>query len=466
MKNVSITRQALATVFIAELLCAVAFSCVAVLHERHIRFRAFDVMLQGRSDSLLGAIQDAEDPDDNVAVDATELSLPAGDVFAVYNKGGRLLGTSPNAPVPLIARSERGFTNREFNGHGYRMLQREALRIIDREETGGAGLRRPVTIVYGARTSQVWHEIFEAAEFSAAVSAILLCLTAALLFVRLRRILKPLTALAFAAGEVSTSSMYFEAPAEALHLRELQPLAGALSATMTRLREAFESQHRFIGDATHELKTAVAVVRSTIQLLTLKPRSQAEYHEGLLRTLQDNSRVEELVSRMLMLARLEERAADSVDIVNLDEVAQSVITGLQSFAEVQGVLLQQTLRANVPVRLARERARVLVSNLAVNAIQHSRRGSTVHIEVRSDKTSRGIEAVLTVQDAGAGISSQALPHVFERFYREDVSRSRGTGGAGLGLAICHAIVEAADGAIDLQSRPGEGTKVTVFFSLG
>ena len=466
MKTTSITRRALATVLIAELLCAIAFSCAALLHERHIRFRAFDVMLQGRSDSLLGAIQDAEDPQDNVAIDPTELSLPAGDVFAVYNQGGRLLGASPNAPALLIERGRDGLTDRAAAGREYRVLQREGLRIIDREESGGAGLRRPVTIVYGARTNHIWHEIFEAAGYSAIVSVTLLCATAALLFVQLRKILQPLGALAIAAEGVSTSSMHFEPPTEALQLRELQPLALALSTTMTRLREAFELQHRFVGDAAHELKTAVAVVRSTVQLLTLKPRSQAEYQEGLLRTLNDNSRVEELVSRMLMLAHLEERAADRVETVDLAKISQSVLTALQSFSEIHGVLLESTLHSDVIVRLAGDRGRVLVSNLVVNAVQHSRRGSTVHVGVQRAATSLGAAAVLTVQETGTGISEDALGHVFERFYREDISRSRATGGAGLGLAICHAIVEAADGTIDLQSKRGEGTRVTVSFSLG
>ena len=465
MKTTSITRQSLSTVLIAELLCAFAFSCVAVLHEHQIRFRAFDIMLQGRSDSLLGAIQDAEDPEDNVAIDPTELNLPTGDIFAVYNQGGRLLGTSSNAPAQLIERGREGFTSRDFEGHGYRVLQRDGLRIIDREESGGVGLRRPVTIVYGARTNRIWREVFEAATYSVIVSFVLLCVTAALLFVQLRRILQPLETLAIAAEGVSTSSISFEPPTEALHLRELQPLASALSATMTRLREAFDSQHRFIGDATHELKTAVAVVRSTIQLLTLKPRSEADYREGLLRILDDNSRVEELVSRMLMLARLEERAADPVVTVNLAEVAGLVLAGLQSLAEIHGVLLESALHPDVPVRLASDRGRVLVSNLVVNAVQHSQRGSTVRLSVQRDATIRGRTAILTVQDTGTGISDDALPHVFKRFYREDISRSRETGGAGLGLAICHAIVEAAGGEIKLQSRPGEGTKVTVFFSL-
>ena len=464
MKAVSLTRQALITVFLAELFCAVALSGAAILHERHIRFRAFDVMLQGRSDSLLGAVQDAEDPEDNITIDRTELNLPPADVFAVYNRGGRLLGASPDVPAPLIRRSRESFTDREFEGHRYRVLQRDALRIIDREETNGVGLRRPVTILYGARTDHLWHEILEAAAYSAIVSLVLLCATTTLLLLTLRRILRPLDALAIAAGRISTTSLGFEPPAEALRLRELQPLATALTATMTRLRGAFETQHRFVGDATHELKTAVAVVRSTVELLMLRQRTSEEYHAGLLRTLEDNRRVEDLVSRMLLLARVEEHAPDAVAPVNFDESIKAVLKNLESLSEKHSVVLKSDLQSRVQVRLAPDRAAVLVSNLVVNALQHSGPGTTVRIGLHREPTSCG-RAAFTVLDNGSGISSDALPHIFERFYREDSSRSRQTGGAGLGLAICQAIVEAAGGSIEVESTPGKGTKVTVLFSI-
>ena len=462
MKSTSLIRRVLLTVLFAELLCAVAFACTALLHERNTRFRAFDETLRGRSDSLLGAVQDAEDPADNVYVDPTELALPAADVYAVYNKGGRLLGASAHAPAALIARGQNGFSDRVSEGHDYRLLQREALRIIDREESGGVGLRRPVTIIYGARTNHIWHEIFEAARFYALVSLFLLCGTTILLFVLLRRVLRPINALAVAAAGISANSVNFDPPAEAVNLRELQPLVAALSAAMSRLRKAFDSQHRFVGDATHELKTAVAVVRSTVQVLTLKARSQEEYHAGLMRVLNDNSRVEELVSRMLLLARFEERAADTSEIVNLTRSVEAVVERLGSFAEVHGVALATSLTAGVPVRLAEERIEVLLSNLIVNAVQHSKRGTTVHIGLGRSQSI----AVLKVSDSGTGISREALPYIFERFYRADSSRSRETGGAGLGLAICHAIVDGSGGSIEVESAPGEGTTMRVSFRVG
>ena len=463
MKGTSLIQRVLLTVLCAELLCAVAFACVALVHEHHTRFRAFDVALQGRSDSLLGAVQDAEDPADNVFVDPVELSVPPNDVYAVYNEDGRLLGTSPHAPRVLIEKGQDGFSDRVAEGKTFRVLQRQALRIIDREESGGVGLRRPVTILYGTRTKHIWLEIVEAAGFYALVSLLLLCVTTAILFVLLRKVLAPINALAMAAGGISASSLQFEPPAEAMRIRELQPLVGALLAAMSRLREAFDKQHRFIGDATHELKTAIAVVRSTIQVLTLKERSTSEYHAGLARLLNDNSRVEELVSRMLLLARFEERATDTSVVVDLSEVIEAGVESLRSFAEAHGVSLVTAIAPNLRVRLTEERVEVLLSNLVVNAVQHSPIGGVVHVELQAAEIQQA-RVILTVKDNGTGIPQDAQPHLFERFYRADSSRSRNTGGVGLGLAICHAIVETADGTIKVESEPGEGTTVLVFLN--
>jgi signal transduction histidine kinase len=108
-----------------------------------------------------------------------------------------------------------------------------------------------------------------------------------------------------------------------------------------------------------------------------------------------------------------------------------------------------------------EKAEVLISNLIVNAIQHSTAGAEVRVTVEQ----RAGEALLQVRDTGAGIAEEALPHIFERFYREDSSRSRDTGGAGLGLAICKSIVRSAGGTISMESTPGVQTVANISFSL-
>ena len=461
MKTRSLAQQTLGTVLSAQLLCALILCGVALQHERHTRFRAFDTRLQGLSDSLLGAIQDAEDPDDNVAIDPAELRLPGEDVYAVYNQGGRLIGTSAIAPATLIARGKDDFRDVALNGVSYRVLQREALRVIDRAENGGVGLRRPVTIVYAAPEGHVWHEILEAAGFYAATVALVALSMVLLLTILLRRALLPLSELASAAAKVSDPSLVFAAPASALRIRELQPLATGLTDTLRHLREAFAREQRFVGDAAHELKTAMAVVHSSVQVLMLRPRSPAEYFTGLSRILEDTQRVEALITQMLQLARLEKGSNTTQPPVDLASSIDSVLTMLQPIAEHRGVELHVHTSPSLLVRLLPDSADILLSNLVLNAIQHSNRGCTVYVTASRIAEDR---IRLEVGDSGSGISAEALPHIFERFYREDTSRSRETGGTGLGLATCKSIVEGAKGTIEAESEQGTGTRIVVTFS--
>ena len=146
----SLSRQLIGGVLLAELLCAALFSAVAVGHEMHGRRRAFDVMLRGRADSLMGAVQDAEDPEDNVTVDPTELVLPAQDVYEVLSPAGRVLGHSPASSSALLAALSSphapGYFNFRVNREHYRALRFDGVRVIDREENGG--YRRTVTVLY------------------------------------------------------------------------------------------------------------------------------------------------------------------------------------------------------------------------------------------------------------------------------------------------------------------------------
>lgn len=460
MKVHSLTRQTVTIVLIAQVLCALALSGAAVLHEGHTRLHAFDVRLQGRSDSLLGAIQDAEAPDSAVRIDPTELALPDEDVFAVYNQGGKILGSSINAPEPLIVRTTDGFREVSFNGVHYRVLQREALRVIDRAEYGADGLKRPVTILYASPETHIWHEIFEAVSFSLLAIFLAAAFTVGCVVLLLRRALRPLSDLAATAARLSPPLLEFEPPPSVLQIQELRPLAEVLKSAAVRLREAFEKEHRFVGDAAHELKTAITVVRSSIQLLMLKRRTQDEYAAGLERVLEDNIRVETLTAQMLQLARMEEYSRETDIPLDIGEAAKQVVRQLEPVATERNLQLLSDCLPDLMVRISQESAEILISNLLMNAIQHSRPGMSVVVCVRKQRGTIALE----VADSGTGISQDALPYIFDRFYREDRSRSRDTGGTGLGLAICKSIIDAAGGTINVASVPEVGTTATVVFS--
>lgn len=461
MRRHSLARRLISSVLLVELVFAVAVIALAAAYERHAHLRSFDIMLQGRADSLLGAVQDAEDPADNVMLDRTGLQLPSEDVYEVRDSKGRLLGRSANwrgADPRDLASGEDRIYRTQVDGHHYRVLALHGLRVVDPGDKGG-GTPRHVLVVYGAPTAQLWHQVRNAIVFFSLSSLALLIVTGVLMAWLLHRGLAPMRQLAAEAENISVHRWSFRAPESAVETRELAPLASALTAAVQRLEASFSQQRRFVSDAAHELKTAVAVVKSSLQLLTMRQRTTEEYATGVEVSLADCERMEDIVARMLTLARAEHspNAERVPGIADLALSAAATTQQFQSMAELRSVKLTLTAEEPAFVSLSSEECALLCSNLLLNALQHSPPQTQVKVTLRP-----GTDwAELRIEDQGDGIEAALLSHVFERFSRGDPSRSRNTGGTGLGLAICKAIVEKAGGTITLESEPGVGTTAVV-----
>ena len=273
-KSRSIAFRLIAAVLAVELLSSVLVCILSYGYECHIHFHAFDTMLHGRVDSVIGAVQDAGDEDDTVMLDKADLHLPKEDIYEVYNEKGEVLGRSSNwqgisGPPTLPPHEHDHYSGMAVNGREYRLLVRRGSRIVDPGDPGG-GTRRRVMVVYGAPTARVWHAIHAAVEFYAVGSILLLAVTGPLIAWLLHRGLLPLRQLATLASQVSADSWYFSPPASARNTPELAPLTTAMENVLQRLERSFTQQRTFVSDAAHELKTAVAVVKSSLQLLGLR----------------------------------------------------------------------------------------------------------------------------------------------------------------------------------------------------
>ncbi|HYK37751.1 HAMP domain-containing sensor histidine kinase [Alloacidobacterium sp.] len=467
MKPYSIARRLIVTVLLVELVTAVCVTGMAWLYERHSHLRSFDILLRGRADSLLGSVQDAEDADDNIMLNKSDMDVPAEDVYEVRDEKGRLLGRSPNwdgAATELLGRHSDGYFNSIVNGRHYRSLLLHGLRVVDPGDKDG-GVPRHVTIVYGAPTRRVWRAVTGAVKFYALASLVLLLVTGIVMAWLLHRGMAPLRALTAEAAGVSVNAWRFHPPEEARATKELAPLVDALESTLQRLEHSFFQQRRFVSDAAHELKTGVAVVKSSLQLLSIRQRSAAEYEAGLERCETDCGRMEEIVAKMLTLARVE--STDSKQVAPLlsadvSAVLRKTAEMFSSMAELRGVDIAWSLPGPLYAALPADECALLFSNLFLNALQHSTRGTQISISAQAREDM--VEAV--IKDRGDGIPAEALPHIFERFYRGDPSRNRNTGGTGLGLSICKAIVDAAGGEIKIDSTVGVGTTVSVRLPAG
>ncbi|HZU09596.1 MAG TPA: ATP-binding protein [Pseudacidobacterium sp.] len=460
MKPYSITRRLIVTVLLVELIAALCVTGMAWFYERHSHFRAFDIMLRGRADSLLGSVEDADDAEDNVMLDMKDLAVPREDIYEVRDEKGHLLGRSPNwegaSAQMLTSQQDRMFPLR-LHGRSYRVLLRHGLRIVDPNDASG-GVPHHVTVVYGSPTKHVWHAVIDTVQFYAISSLALLAVTGAVMAWLLNRSLAPLHELAAEASTVSVNSWKFTPSERACATKELFPLVQALEAALQRLERSFMQQRRFVSDSAHELKTGVAVVKSSLQLLGMKPRSAEEYQAGLARCEADCERMEEIVAKMLTLARVDASAeTHAPSVTDVGQALQQVQEQLQPIADTRGITITRIVPEALSAHLAPQECSLLFSNLLLNALQHSVSGTTVSIQGHACNG----YAEIQITDQGDGIPPEALPHVFEPFYRGDASRNRNTGGTGLGLSICKAIVDKAGGDIRITSQPGKGTTVTV-----
>jgi two-component system OmpR family sensor kinase len=234
-----------------------------------------------------------------------------------------------------------------------------------------------------------------------------------------------------------------------------------MTTMLDGLHRAFTQQREFLANAAHELKTPVAILKSTLQSLLQRPRAAEEYRAGLEQALDDMARLEQLMHSMLRLARAEQWAAGSsrrdLEAVEVAATCESALERLAPVARERGVTIQFTSNGPMPMRADADDLELVWSNLLENAIRFSPAGGEVQLRARSD----GRRGYVAVEDQGPGIPPSELAHLFERFHRGDSSRARDTGGYGLGLAISKALIEAYGGTITPESGAERGTRMVV-----
>ena len=244
---------------------------------------------------------------------------------------------------------------------------------------------------------------------------------------------------------------------------EIGRLGGALNAMLGQIEDAFAERsasearlRRFISDASHELRTPIAAVSAYAELFDRGARDRpADLERSMTGIQRETRRMGLLVGDLLLLARLDQGRPLESRPVDLSALAADAVDA----AHVMEPARPLSLESPAPVTVAgdAERLRQVVDNLLANVRAHTPADAAATVRVRRD----GASAVLEVEDQGPGLDAERSAHVFERFYRGDASRSRDHGGAGLGLAIVAAIVQAHGGSVGLESTPGAGTTFRV-----
>jgi signal transduction histidine kinase len=264
------------------------------------------------------------------------------------------------------------------------------------------------------------------------------------------RVLRPVGQITRAARRIQAENLS-ERIALAGPQDELKTLADTFDEMLERLETSFTAQRQFLADASHELRNPLAVIQTNTDVAlqeTVVPEDMRARLEAVRRATE---RMRRLVDDLLALARLELASGTRTD-VDLGAILDEVADELGPLARARGIALEAHAEDGLHVVADRDAVKRALANLLDNAFRHSPSESAVRVVA----VRRNGWAVLSVADDGPGLSAAEQALVFERFWRSDSSRSRESGGAGLGLAIVRRIAESHDGEVDVTSEPGAG----------
>jgi heavy metal sensor kinase len=277
-----------------------------------------------------------------------------------------------------------------------------------------------------------------------------------------RRAMQPvlhITQTAKSIGERSLAERLTVSPAH----DELRELSETLNDMLQRLETAFKRITQFTADASHELRTPVAIIRTTAEFILQKERSVPEYQQLVGQILVESEATTEMIEGLLALARADsQRSAETFSETDLWMLSAEVVQSVKPLADTKGLVLEiLPIDKPAPVWARRSDLKKLIVILLDNAIKYTPERGRIEVRVAHFDD----QSFLEVKDTGAGIAEEDIPHIFERFYRADKGRSRETGGIGLGLSIAQAIAEDHAAHIVVRSRTNGGSSFRILFPV-
>ncbi len=466
MRWTSIRWRLLLGVAAVQVLAAVLATMLVARHERRRSYAVLNAELVEHAAMVKSVIETPDGPGESAVLHRELLTLPRHDVYVLSDGQGKVIAASGAWQPAFDPRTvPNRFLDANIGGWRYRLFIDRNIAMFDDNPAKMARLPKLV-LVYGSPTGEVEEHVKFVAWVATGLGlAILIASLLAVSWV-VRAGLRPVVRLAGRAARIDATHWEWETEGSEREAEELAPLSLALARLVERLQAAFARERQFSADAAHEMKTAVAIVKSTLQLALERGGGAAEYRAEIRRALQDTERMQGLVGGMLQLAKIEGLAgASHIEACPVDamEEMRGALRRLAPLLEARRVRVEVDADdAALFMRISAEGLSLALMNLLENAVHYSPDGSSVQVKAQA----QGTMCVLSVQDAGCGIDAETLPHIFERFYRGDRSRSRESGGAGLGLAIVQAIMHRAGGTVTAASAPGEGSVFTLTLPRG
>ena len=404
----------------------------SVLHDEMER-----AMYRGADQEVEALLRTATRELDHGRVAALPLILPEGTRYAVWTSQGQVVASSALDAERPRPNSEATSMHEDVRGRARRLADGGWLWIAKDVSAEHARVRRFLNVL-----------------LAAGFGVLVLALGGGWFLIT--RALRPIARMTKTAQRISSDRLDERIDLPSVH-NELGGLAMTLNETFERLEESFDRQARFTADASHELRTPLTILLSHLELAERKDRSEDELRKRIETCLKAARRMRSIVEGLLALARIDagevQLEREDVDALAL---CREVVSGLDALTAERRV--DVSIHGDrACVQADREKLRVAIENLVTNAIRYNAEGGRVDVELRCEDS----HFTIVVRDHGEGIPEADLPHIFDRFYRVDRTRSREKGGSGLGLAITKWIVDAHGGTIDVSSQVGLGTEVTL-----
>ncbi len=243
---------------------------------------------------------------------------------------------------------------------------------------------------------------------------------------------------------------------------EIGALVGTLNEMIARLEKSVKKIRQFSGDVSHELRTPLTIIRGEVEVLLRKDRPKAEYVSTLNSVLEESILMEKIIDDLLFLSRVEALNKSKLRLrVRLDEIVTRVTASRKPALLNKSLEIELNEIPEIWISGNDHLLERMIANVLDNAVRYTPSKGKIVLSLSREKD----RAVLSVQDTGIGIPEASLPFIFDRFYVVDKSRSKETGGSGLGLSIVKWIAESHEAQVDIQSREGEGTTVRISFLL-
>ncbi len=434
-------------------LAILLFSGVVSLALRHLLYQDLQITLLNQARGLEEYLRiEEQDPSMRLSneIDEYSRSLLHPHLLAVSSGAGRLIYKNFSGVASQTVKSAQP-QSLSWNGRRYLALSRS---VALREGVFQTFLAIP----------------FEPVDRPVKLLALLLAITVPVFIVcgaaggywLSRRALSPVDRITEAARTIGVTNLS-ERLAVPHTNDELQRLAETWNDMLGRLETAVLQISQFTADASHELRTPVAIIRLAAENALRKMRSENDYRQALQRIQSESESMTQLIDDLLFLARADaEGSSAELQVVDARSLVETACLDLRPLAEAKSLTLARNLpKSALPVLGNCSALRRMLFILLDNAIKYTPPGGTVVVGLHE----QGKKAVLTVEDTGIGIPEEVQSRIFQRFFRVDSSRSKESGGYGLGLAIAQAIVNQHQASIKLQSKSNGGCIFSVFLAM-